>query len=151
MKLDELSAEADKLSEDERASLAARLLHGLEKPHYSVSDEEVLSRVREAEANPEVMITFDQLVSGLRFLRVRETLILHRRVGNAAEIVSEKLCGVPSSAVCLLVQHFLKFHQCVKADLDAISTPVDRGAATSTVFPTTSSTTFGATTPAFGS
>lgn len=67
MKLDELSAEADKLPEDERASLAARLLHGLEKPHYSVSDEEVLSRVREAEANPEVMITFDQLVSGLRF------------------------------------------------------------------------------------
>ncbi len=67
MKLDELSAEADKLPEDERASLAARLLHGLEQPHYSVYDEEVLSRVREAEANPDVMITFDQLVSGLRF------------------------------------------------------------------------------------
>lgn len=67
MKLDELSAEAAKLSEDERASLAAQLLHGLEKPHYSVSDEEVLNRVREAEENPDVMITFDQLVSGLRF------------------------------------------------------------------------------------
>ncbi|GAA5138675.1 hypothetical protein GCM10023213_17990 [Prosthecobacter algae] len=67
MKLEELSAEADKLPEDERASLAARLLHGLQKPHYTVSDEEVMSRVREADENPEVMITFDQLVSGLRY------------------------------------------------------------------------------------
>ncbi len=70
MKLEEISAEAAKLSEDERASLAARLLHGLEKPHHSVSDEEVLSRVQEAQASPEVMLTFAQLVSGLRFLRV---------------------------------------------------------------------------------
>ncbi len=67
MKLEELSAEADKLPEDERASLAARLLHGLEKPHYSVADEEVRRRMDEAEENPGVMITFDQLVSGLRF------------------------------------------------------------------------------------
>lgn len=67
MKPEELSAEAAKLPEDERASLAARLLHGLEKPHYGVSDEEVQKRVREADENPEVMITFDQLVSGLRF------------------------------------------------------------------------------------
>ncbi len=67
MKLEELTAEAAKLPEDDRASLAARLLHGLEKPHYSVSDEEVMRRMREAEENPDVMITFDQLVSGLRF------------------------------------------------------------------------------------
>lgn len=67
MKLDELTAEAAKLSEDDRASLAARLLHGLEKPHHGVSDEEVMSRVREGDADDEVMITFDQLVSGLRF------------------------------------------------------------------------------------
>ena len=67
MKLEELTAEAAKLSEDDRASLAARLLHGLEKPHHGVSDEEVLNRVREGDANDEVMITFDQLVSGLRF------------------------------------------------------------------------------------
>lgn len=67
MKLEELTAEAAKLSEEGRASLAASLLQGLEKPHYSVSDEEVLHRVREAEKNPEVMITFEQLVSGLRF------------------------------------------------------------------------------------
>jgi hypothetical protein len=67
MKLEELSAEADKLPEDERASWAARLLHGLQKPHDTVSDEEVMSRVREADENPEVMIPFDQLVSGLRF------------------------------------------------------------------------------------
>jgi len=67
MKLEEISIEAAKLPEDERASLAARLLHGLEKPHYSVSDEEVLSRVREADEDPGVMISFDQLVSSLRF------------------------------------------------------------------------------------
>ncbi len=67
MKLEELMAEAAKLSEDDRASLAARLLPGLEKPHHGVSDEEVMNRVREGDANDEVMITFDQLVSGLRF------------------------------------------------------------------------------------
>lgn len=67
MKLEELSAEAAKLPEDERASLAARLLHGLEKPHYSVSDAEVMNRMHEAEKNPEVMMTFEQMVSGLRF------------------------------------------------------------------------------------
>ena len=50
-----------------RASLAAQLLHGLDKPHHGVSDEEVMNRVREGDANDEVMITFDQLVSGLRF------------------------------------------------------------------------------------
>jgi len=67
MELDELTAEAAKLSEDDRASLAARLLHGLEKPHHGVSDEEVMSRVREGDADDKVMLTFDQLVSGLRF------------------------------------------------------------------------------------
>ena len=67
MKLEELTAEAAKFSEDDRASLAARLLHGLEKPHHGVSDEEVMSRVREGDAGGEVMLTFDQLVSGLRF------------------------------------------------------------------------------------
>lgn len=67
MNLQELTAEAAKLPEDERASLAASLLHGLEKPHYGISDEEVRRRMREADENPEVMITFDQLVSGLRY------------------------------------------------------------------------------------
>jgi hypothetical protein len=66
MKLEEIVAEASKLSEEERASLASQLLHGLQAPVYSVSDEEVLNRVREAEANPAVLITFDQLVGGLR-------------------------------------------------------------------------------------
>jgi hypothetical protein len=67
MKLEELTAEAAKLSEDDRASLAAWLLIGLEKPHHCVSDEEVMSRVREGDADDKVMLTFDQLVSGLRF------------------------------------------------------------------------------------
>jgi hypothetical protein len=65
MKLEEIVAEASKLSEEERASLASRLLHGLESPVYSVSDEEIGRRVREADADPTVMITFAQLVAGL--------------------------------------------------------------------------------------
>jgi hypothetical protein len=67
MKLDELTMEASKLPEADRASLAATLLQGLETPRYHVSDEEVIRRMREADENPDVMITFDQLVSGLRF------------------------------------------------------------------------------------
>lgn len=65
MKLEELASEAAKLSEEERASLASQLLHGLEAPVYNVSDEEVASRIREAETHPEVLITFDELVAGL--------------------------------------------------------------------------------------
>lgn len=66
MKLQEIAVEAAKLSEEERASLASQLLHGLETPIYEVSDEEVADRVREAEANPNVMITFHELVASLK-------------------------------------------------------------------------------------
>jgi hypothetical protein len=66
MKLDEIAAEASKLPEEERASLASQLLHGLETPVYSVSDDEVRIRMLEAETDPSVLITFDQLVTGLR-------------------------------------------------------------------------------------
>ena len=66
MKLEELVAEASKLPEEERASLASQLLHGLETPIYWVSDDEVTTRMQEAEKDPQVMITFDQLVSGLQ-------------------------------------------------------------------------------------
>ena len=65
MKLEEIATEASKLSEEERASLASRLLHGLESPVYEVSDTEVQQRMREAENDPSVWLTFDQLVSGL--------------------------------------------------------------------------------------
>ncbi len=66
MKIDELVKEASKLPEEERASLASRLLHGLETPVYDVPDEEVFQRMREADKDPSVLITFDELVSGLR-------------------------------------------------------------------------------------
>ncbi len=66
MKLEEIAAEACKLSEEERASLASQLLHGLETAVYSVSDEEVRRRVHEADTDPSVLITFDELVAGLR-------------------------------------------------------------------------------------
>ena len=67
MKLEEILEEASKLPEEERASLASQLLHGLESPVYSVPDEEVRRRVREADTDPSVMITFDKLVAGLQF------------------------------------------------------------------------------------
>ncbi|WP_367873726.1 hypothetical protein [Luteolibacter sp. Populi] len=66
MKLEEIAAAASKLPEEERASLASRLLHGLESPVYEVSDEEVTQRMEEAESDPGVWLTFDQLVSGLK-------------------------------------------------------------------------------------
>ena len=66
MKLTEIVVEASKLPEEERASLASQLLHGLETPIYCVPDEEVHGRLREADTDPSVLITFDQLVAGLR-------------------------------------------------------------------------------------
>ncbi|MEI7929412.1 MAG: hypothetical protein WCH40_12745 [Verrucomicrobiales bacterium] len=66
MKLEEIAVEASKLTEKERASLASRLLHGLETPVYNVSDEEVARRMEEADSDPTVWLTFDQLVSGLK-------------------------------------------------------------------------------------
>ncbi|WAC18696.1 hypothetical protein OVA24_15815 [Luteolibacter sp. SL250] len=66
MKLEEIAIEASKLSEEERASLASRLLHGLESPVHDVNDEEVARRMREAEGDPTVWITFDELITGLR-------------------------------------------------------------------------------------
>jgi hypothetical protein len=65
MKLEEIASEAAKLSEEERASLASQLLHGLETPVYEVADTEVAARRREAEADPGVLITFHELVAGL--------------------------------------------------------------------------------------
>ena len=66
MKLEDIATEASKLSEEERASLASRLLHGLESPVYEVPDAEISERVREAENDPGVWLTFDELVSGLK-------------------------------------------------------------------------------------
>jgi hypothetical protein len=66
MKFEEIAMEAEKLTEEDRASLAARLLHGLEKPHHHVTDEEVARRMREADDDPGVMISFEQLIAGVK-------------------------------------------------------------------------------------
>ena len=58
MKLEDIAAEAAKLPEEQRASLASQLLHGLETPVYEVSDKEVAARRREAEADPSVLVSF---------------------------------------------------------------------------------------------
>ena len=65
MKLEEIAAEASKLSEEERASLAPQLLHGLEIPVYWVSDDEVGRRMQEAEADPGVLLIFDEVPAHL--------------------------------------------------------------------------------------
>jgi hypothetical protein len=49
MKFEEVVMEASKLTDKE---LASRLLHGFASPVYSVPDEEVRRRVREADADP---------------------------------------------------------------------------------------------------
>ena len=67
--LAEIVKEASKLPEEEIAALASQLLHGLESPVYDVSDEEVKSRIIEADENPDLLITFDELISGLRSRR----------------------------------------------------------------------------------
>ena len=67
MKLEELAKEAAKLTGEERASLASRLLHGLEAPIYQVTDGEVSWRMYEAEEDPGTMITFEELTAGLQF------------------------------------------------------------------------------------
>ena len=66
MKLDEIAEEASKLPEEERAALASRLIHGLETPVYDVSDDEVFQRMKEAEQDPSLMISFAELLSGVR-------------------------------------------------------------------------------------
>jgi hypothetical protein len=66
MKLEELVTEASKLPEEQRASMASQLLHSLETPHHWVSDEEVAERIREAEEDPSVLISFDEFTSGVR-------------------------------------------------------------------------------------
>ena len=64
--MDDIAIEAAKLSEEDRSSLASRLLHGLEARFYQVSDDEVKKRMQEADADPSVLITFQELVAGLR-------------------------------------------------------------------------------------
>jgi len=66
MQVEEIFKEASKLPEEQRASIASRLLHGLESPYHWVSDEEVANRIREAEEDPSVMISFDEFVDDVK-------------------------------------------------------------------------------------
>lgn len=65
MDLDELTAEASRLSEPERATLAGRLLDSLDGPAHHVTDEEVARRIREAESDADTLISFDELTAGV--------------------------------------------------------------------------------------
>ena len=65
MKVEDIVAEAAKLPEDQRASIASRIIHGLEKPRYWVTDEEVSQRMDEVERDPSVMISFEEFEAGI--------------------------------------------------------------------------------------
>lgn len=65
MTLVEIAKEASSLSEEERASLATALLGSLGLPNYDISDEEVARRRLEAENDPNVMISYEELKSRL--------------------------------------------------------------------------------------
>lgn len=65
MSFDDLVAEADQLDEKARAELASHLLRSLGPETESVSDEEVARRLEEAEADPSVMISHEELVAGI--------------------------------------------------------------------------------------
>ncbi len=71
MKPKHSTVEASRLPEAEPAALPTGLPNRSKSPHHAVRDEEVLNRMLEAEGNPGVMISWDELVSGLR----------HRRAG----------------------------------------------------------------------
>jgi len=66
MHVEDIVKEASKLPEEARASIASRLIRSLETAHHWVSDEKVLARRQEAEENPDVLISFDQFVCGIK-------------------------------------------------------------------------------------
>ncbi len=55
----------DSLPEEDRASLASYILHGLETPTYDVSDEAVVDRLNELQSGVVKEIDQDTLVNGL--------------------------------------------------------------------------------------
>lgn len=69
MKPKHSTVESSRLLEAEPAALATGLSKKSKSSHHAVRDEEVLNRMLEAEDNPGVMISWDELVSGLRHRR----------------------------------------------------------------------------------
>ena len=63
--VDEIIAKASELADNDRATIAARLIEGLPAPSYDVSDEEVEKRRRELESGAVEDISLDELKAGL--------------------------------------------------------------------------------------
>lgn len=61
----DLKKTIDSLSEEDRASLASYILHGLETPTYDVCDEAVMDRLNELQSGIVKEINHDKLVDGL--------------------------------------------------------------------------------------
>ncbi len=66
MNAEQIVVEASKLAPEDQASVASRILRGLDSPAHHVSDEEVENRIREAKEDPSVLISFDDFVSGIQ-------------------------------------------------------------------------------------
>ena len=71
MKLAEIEQEALALTDQERASLAAKLLDTLPPPGTDVSDDEVEQRERELESGQVTAISHEEFVRGVRQERGR--------------------------------------------------------------------------------
>ena len=63
MNAEQIVIEASKLAQEEQASIASRILRGLDRPVHSVSDDEVAERMTEAESDPSVLLSFDDFVA----------------------------------------------------------------------------------------
>lgn len=65
MNAEEIIMEASKLAQEEQASIASRILRGLDCSTHAVSDDEVGQRMNEAELDSSVLLSFDDFVAGV--------------------------------------------------------------------------------------
>lgn len=68
MSVEDLCAEAKRLSPEELGDLISRLLSEIGPPAYDVSDEEVENRLRESREGVVEDLSLDELQSGLKYL-----------------------------------------------------------------------------------
>lgn len=68
MSVEDLCAEAKRLSPEELGDLISRLLSEIGPPAYDVSDEKVENRLRESREGVVEDLSLDELQSGLKYL-----------------------------------------------------------------------------------
>ena len=71
MTLEEILAEASRLSPEKRLQLVRALIGDLGRPAYDVSNEEVAERIRETRDGLVDDLSHEELVEGLRYLTAK--------------------------------------------------------------------------------